>query len=179
MLLKGHYYETITLKLQYCVPDTRLVNMETRSSSCKKLISERRIAWWLVALLGMFTFRVISQFIASYIDIGLLPGFNDWHSAVLPYPVLLASQIIILLSGLLIIKLIFQNKIKPNPKLGSKLLVLAWVYWFVMLVRLILGLTILNEVHWFSQSLPALFHLLLANILMLVGTYHRHDRQGS
>jgi len=43
-----------------------------------------------------------------------------------------------------------------------------------------LGLTILSGVHWFAQALPALFHLLLANFVMLTGDYMRSlNREGA
>ena len=44
----------------------------------------------LCLLLGMFAFRVISQFLQLIGEYSWLPEFDSWHSGVLPYPALLA-----------------------------------------------------------------------------------------
>jgi hypothetical protein len=58
-------------------------------------LSTRTCAWALWLLTGMFAFRVAAQPAALTFD-GLLPSFDSWDGGVLPYPVVLASQLVIL-----------------------------------------------------------------------------------
>ena len=44
-------------------------------------------------LLGLFVFRVIAQLLVLNLNLPLLPPFDAWHSALLPYPTLVAAQI--------------------------------------------------------------------------------------
>lgn len=44
-----------------------------------------------------------------------------------------------------------------------------------MLMRLLLGATILSESRWFTSPVPAIFHLGLAGYLLAYGLFHvRH-----
>ena len=45
---------------------------------------------WLLLLL--FAFRVVAQPLALVVDSALLPPFESWHSAALPYGLLLADR---------------------------------------------------------------------------------------
>ena len=83
-------------------------------------------------------------------------------------------QLAVLAGGVLLVWRFFTNPGQRRPLLGRVINNLAWVYWGAMFLRLLLGLTLLQDVHWFARSLPALFHLVLANMLMLLGDYHRH-----
>jgi hypothetical protein len=47
-----------------------------------------------------------------------------------------------------------------------------------MLLRLILGLTLLSSVSWFATPIPAFFHLVLASIVLVIGHYHYRIGQG-
>ena len=47
------------------------------------------------------------------------------------------------------------------------------VYFALMAARLILGLTILSSSVWFATWIPAVFHLVLASEVLLVGGYAR------
>ena len=46
-----------------------------------------------------------------------------------------------------------------------------------MLIRLLLGLTIMRDSRWFTSYLPTAFHLVLASWLLVYG--HFHLRYGS
>jgi hypothetical protein len=52
------------------------------------------------------------------------------------------------------------------------MLVLGGLYFATMLVRLVLGLTVLSTSRWFSSVLPTMFHLVLASYLLLYGHFH-------
>ena len=61
--------------------------------------------------------------------------------------------------------------------IGSRLVVpvtaAGAVYFAVMAVRLVLGLTVLSDFGWFSTWIPTVFHLVLASMLILIGAYQR------
>lgn len=137
---------------------------------------QQRYLIWLIVLLGLFALRVIAQPLALQWPEPLLPSFDDWHSAALPYPLLLLAQCAILVTGLIVIWRFRHRQLNPRPMLGGVVYRLGWIYWSVMVARLLFGVTVFRDVHWFTQVLPALFHLLLANFLMLVGDYLRSAR---
>jgi len=137
---------------------------------------QRQLGAWLILLLGLFAVRVIIQLQLAINPVTNFSEFDEWHSATMSYPILLGSQVLILVSGWVYVWRLFTSRVAQRPQLGIVLYTLGWLYWSVMLVRLILGLTLYRDVHWFAQEIPALFHLLLANMLMLVGNFHRQPR---
>ena len=59
--------------------------------------------------------------------------------------------------------------------LGKKdrlLLVLGWVYFVAMGIRLLSGLTVAPNHFWFGAIVPTLFHLVLACFLLVSGSFH-------
>jgi hypothetical protein len=82
---------------------------------------------------------------------------------------LLSFQILIVLVVAIVIARISVGKLKPNIRRGRLLLALGGIYFFVMLLRLVFGLTIFSSVPWFAKPIPAFFHLVLASIVLLIG----------
>src|SRR5262245_46545479 len=52
----------------------------------------------LSVLLGLFAIRVIAQPMSLVVSNALIPPFESWYSGVVPYPVLLAAQVAILVA---------------------------------------------------------------------------------
>ncbi len=48
---------------------------------------------WL--LLGLFVLRVVGQALVAFLDVEFLPPMEAWYSGLMPYEVLLPSQIVI------------------------------------------------------------------------------------
>jgi len=134
---------------------------------------QRRIALWLSVCLGLFVFRVISQVVVLVLPLAYFPAFDAWHSAVLPYPALFTSQLILI--GLLgwVVARYWRAPVAANPGRGRWLSRIGWLYWSAMGLRVVLGLSLLAHVHFFAQTLPGLFHLILASMLLLAGDYHQ------
>ena len=132
----------------------------------------RRYAAWLWLLTVLFAFRVAAQPAALVLDSILLPPFESWHGGVLPYPVLLATQLGIL--GWLVTTAwrFTAARIVPRGAIGRGALVFGGVYFTVMLVRLVLGATVFQHVRWFNSPLPSFFHLVLAAYLLIFGWFH-------
>lgn len=134
----------------------------------------RGYAPWFWMLTALFVVRVAAQPAALVVDVPLLPGFERWHSDAVPYPVLVVSQFLILFWMLRTASQFHQGHVVPRRRLGVALLVCGDVYFTSMMLRLVLGATVLSELRWFASPLPTLFHLVLATYLVLYGWYHFH-----
>ena len=141
-------------------------------------MSTRSCAWALWLLTGLFAFRVAAQPAALVFD-RLLPSFNSWDGGVLPYPVLLVTQLVIL--GWLARTAWRFNlgRATPRRSIGRAALVFGGVYFAAMFLRLLLGATVLSDVRWFASPLPAFFHLVLATYLLVYGYCHVHTVSGN
>lgn len=137
--------------------------------------SSREYARWLWLLLALFIVRVIAQPLALLTSAPFLPPFESWHSGVLPYPALVAAQLLIIAWLARTAWRFSSGDVTPSYRVGISMLTMGAVYFAIMLVRLVLGLTILSSNRWFSSILPTVFHLVLASYLLLYGHFHfRH-----
>jgi len=126
---------------------------------------------WLWALTILFAFRVAAQAVQLASPTAVLPPFEAWQGSGLDYPVLLASQLLIL--GVMVAGATSVSRgVHASSRVGVWLLALGSVYLGAMAVRLVLGLTMLAHVPWFAKPLPALFHLVLSGYLLTLGHYH-------
>lgn len=125
---------------------------------------------WL--LLGLFCFRVLAQLLQSMFSFEFLPPFAAWHSAALPYSVLLLSQVLIIVVMTHVCIKFTQGRVVATRKPGILLLVFGAIYFLAMLGRLLLGLLVLPDHDWFGQILPAVFHIVLALFVLLLGHFH-------
>lgn len=141
--------------------------MKTRSCA--------RALWFLT---GLFAFRVAAQPAALAFD-RLLPSFNSWDGGVLPYPVLLVTQLVILGWLASTAWRFSTGRVTVRPLVGRAALAFGGVYFIAMFLRLLLGATVLGDVRWFASPLPAFFHLVLATYLVLYGYCHVHTAPGN
>lgn len=122
----------------------------------------------LGALTLLFLGRVVGQLLAATGSARYLPPFEEWQSGLLPYPLLLVSQVVILLAMLWIDVGVWRGKLlnRRRPLLGRWLLVLSLLYAGAMAVRyLIAGHLNPSRRWWPPGSIPILFHLVLAGYL--------------
>ncbi|MHB1144566.1 MAG: hypothetical protein ACYCZS_06680 [Thiobacillus sp.] len=128
--------------------------------------------WGLTLLFGL---RILAQPLSRVVP--ALPGFDTWHGSVLPYPVLLLSQLAIAATMVNVNLRLARGVIMPRPRLGRLLAMLGSLYFAGMLLRLVLGQTVYAGSPWLDRPLPTLFHLVLAAWLLLLARYHvRHAR---
>jgi len=132
----------------------------------------RRYAKWLWGLFALFAFRVAAQPAALLIDHPLLPRFESWHSAALPYGVLLGSQVLILTAFGWAAWRFTLGGLVARRRVGIAALALGGLYFAAMVVRLIFGLSMLRHLRWFASPLPTVFHLALAAFVLLCGHFH-------
>ncbi len=131
----------------------------------------------LSTLLVLFCFRVSAQLIQWLHPVSWLPDFESWHSAALPYAWLLASQGLIIIVFVGVIIRIKLSRYGCNEMRVKLLLALGWVYFAFMLVRFVLSVTLLPSHPWFGATLPALFHIVLATMLLVLGYYEKNLRE--
>ena len=136
----------------------------------------QRYTPWLWLLVALFTFRVIAQFTVAMVNVPGLPAFDKWHSGTVPYAGLLAFQVVIVWIMIRQTVGCSTGRVKPNAATGRILWVLGLVYLGVMLLRWLLGLTVMTDSRWFTNQIPTFFHIVLASFVLLVSVYHR---QGS
>ncbi len=121
-------------------------------------------------LLSLFMLRVLGQLLVVAGIAPFLPPLDDWQSGLLPYPVLLASQILIL--GVLATVCVQFSRgrgyfVRRHRLLATPLWVVGWIYAIGMVVRYAL---LRRDV------IPVVFHIVLASFLLVVSAHHR--RQG-
>ena len=126
---------------------------------------------WLLGLAGLFLLRVLAQLLQAVQPISFLPPFQAWHGAVLPYPLLVISQVFIILVLATIVMRVKTDAINPSRWKYRACFTLGGIYFTFMAFRLIAGLTFLGEHPWFSKHLPAFFHVVLAIFVLLLGHY--------
>ena len=131
----------------------------------------RRYFPWMSALAGLFVLRVLAQLILAIHPLAFLPPFQAWHGAVLPYPLLVASQVAIMLVLGSVLWRVRTDAISPRPWKYRMCFTLGGIYFAFMAFRLLAGLTFLAENPWFSKSLPAFFHVVLATFVLMLGHY--------
>jgi len=113
--------------------------------------------------------------IAMGVAADILPPMEKWHSGLLPYPLLVVSQIlIIILYGKICIEFSKGEGFWVNARrgLGKGLLLFGSVYAAGMLLRYIIRMIIFSEERWFGGAIPIFFHWVLALFLLIVGYFH-------
>src|SRR3954464_15724826 len=97
-----------------------------------------RTATILWVLTCLFCLRVLGQVLVEFVGVGFLPPSEEWFSGVMPYPPLLASQVVIILL-MAKVGVDFTRRggwsYRPRRPAGSLLLALGAVYLLVMLIR--------------------------------------------
>jgi hypothetical protein len=86
--------------------------------------------------------------------------------------VLLASQVAILAALGWTASRFTTGEVTPHRALGVGALIVGALYFAAMVVRLVLGLTVLSGHHWFARPIPTLFHLVLAAYVLIFGHFH-------
>ncbi len=123
-------------------------------------------------LLSLFALRVLGQLLVVAGLAPFLPPINDWQSGLLPYPLLLASQILIL--GVLTTVCAQFSRgsgyfVRHHVWLTKPLWIVGWIYAVGMIVRYCL---LRRDV------IPVVFHIVLAAFLLVVAEHQRRARPG-
>ena len=143
------------------------------------MVSNRRYAIALGGLLLLFAFRIVAQLAQWIHPVDFLPPFDDWQSGVLPYPVLLTGQILVLAVLLRVVVGHVTGRCIARRWLGIALLAGGGVYFAVMCFRLLASVTFAAADSWLGATIPAFFHVVLACFALIHGYFNlRHASHG-
>jgi len=139
--------------------------------------AETRRYGLLLTVLGLLFFlRVLGQALVAVFDVRWLPSMAEWYSGLLAYPLLLPTQVVILL---------VQAKVSADflrghgpltvqrPRIGRALRWFSVLYFAAMALRYVLTMTWHPERRWLGTgTIPIVFHWVLAAYLYTLGRYY-------
>jgi hypothetical protein len=133
-------------------------------------------ATWLWLFTALLFLRVLGQIIVVRSSPRWLPPMDQWQSGLLPYPVLLLGQAIVL-SVMVWICVDFTRSagmfVQPYPGRARYLLWVSYVYFGGMVVRYVIWMTRRPDQRWFGGTIPIIFHSVVAAFIFTFGTYHQ------
>lgn len=121
---------------------------------------------WL--LFALFVLRVAGQAMVAFAGVQWLPPMERWHSGLLPYEVLLASQVLIIALMAWICADFTRRRgffVQPRRFFAVPWLWFGWMYLAGMLARFAIQ----------GPTIPAFFHWVLAGFVIAVGLWHRRQ----
>jgi hypothetical protein len=131
------------------------------------------VLWFLLCL---FCLRVVGQALVAAFEVPFLPSMKQWYSGVIPYPVLLPVQVLIILLLAKVATDFTRRRgffVEPRRAMGRFFQWFSYLYWGGMAVRYVVSMTLHPERRWFGAAIPIFFHCVLATFLFVVGCYHR------
>jgi hypothetical protein len=123
-----------------------------------------------------FLLRVFGQALVACFQVSFLPPMEDWYSGVLPYPLLLPTQLVILTAQAWITRDLWRGAgffAFRRPRVGRGLCWISYVYFAVMLLRYVLTMWWFPERRWLHGTIPIFFHWVLAGYLFALGKYYQ------
>lgn len=136
----------------------------------EKPFSGFAVALWILTFL--FCLRVLGQLIQQISPLPWLPNLEEWQGSALPYWLLLTIQLAIIAVMVLSVRRYTSGNLVRRPAQGKWLLSLGTIYFVVMAGRLVIGWTLPSAGPWFHKPIPAIFHLVLASFILLLGAHH-------
>jgi hypothetical protein len=130
-------------------------------------------ALWLftVLLIG----RVLGQVVVVLRAPRWLPPMEQWQSGLLPYPVLLAGQSVVL-TLMIWISIDFSRRtgfwVAPHPRLGLVVVWWSYLYAGAMVVRYVVRMARRPDQRWLGGTIPIIFHTVVAAFQWAFGMYH-------
>jgi hypothetical protein len=134
-------------------------------------------ALWLftVLLIG----RVLGQLLVVMRAPRWLPPMAQWQSGLVPYPVLLAVQAVVV-SLMLWISIDVSRRagywFEPHPRLGLVVLWWSYLYAGAMAMRYIVRMRRRPAQRWLGGSIPIVFHTVVAAFQWTFAIYHLTPR---
>lgn len=126
----------------------------------------------LALLQALFLGRVLGQVLVVLIAPAWLPAAEYWYSGLLPYPLLLPAQILLLMLMTLVTYDAFREQGPFHPRREAarrRLRVVACAYMAVMAARYVATMIWMPELRWFGHAIPIAFHFVLATYLLVLG----------
>ena len=134
---------------------------------------------WLFTIL--LVLRVAGQLVVVLRAPRWLPPMEQWQSGLLPYPVLLFGQIIVLTLMIWISRDVTNGTglfVDPRrPDMGRSIVWFSCVYFGGMVLRYIIWMWRRPDQRWFGGTIPIIFHSFVAAFLYTFGRYHANPLQ--
>jgi hypothetical protein len=129
---------------------------------------------WLFTVL--LVLRVVGQLVVVLQAPRWLPPMEQWQSGLLPYPLLLLGQIVVL-TLMVWISIDFWREAGPfieprRPGVGRAIVWFSYVYFGGMVLRYIIRMRRRPDQRWFGGTIPIIFHSFVAAFLFTFGRYH-------
>jgi uncharacterized protein len=128
---------------------------------------------WIFTLL--LVSRVAGQLIVATYGPRWLPPMEQWQSGLLPYPVLVCGQVVVL-ALMIWISADFSRGagfwVDPHPGLGAAARWWSYLYFGAMIVRYVVRMARRPDQRWFGGTIPIVFHSVVAAFQWTFGTYH-------
>ena len=135
----------------------------------------------MTILATLFFGRVLGQLIVSRRQVRFLPPMEQWQSGLLPYPILLLAQAVILAFQAATIAQARRGQgalVAPRPKAGRALHVFSIGYFGGMVARYVVSMARHPERRWLGKTIPIWFHCVLATFLFVYARLLRRSRGG-
>jgi hypothetical protein len=129
----------------------------------------------LAVLTLLFLLRVLGQALVARFDVTWLPAMEHWHSGLIPYPILLTIQLLMLIVMVKITRDIWRGLgffALVRRSWSRRLICISAIYAGVMALRYALTMAFYPEMRWFGGTIPIVFHFVLAGFVYVVGRFH-------
>lgn len=139
-------------------------------------LTPREAGTYLALFLSLFVLRVVGQIVVVLRARSWLPPMTEENWNLVPYRILLPSQLAILVLMFFILHgvcLEFGPFGTRRPALGTFLILASAIYAHVMAARYVVRMIRKPDARWFGGAIPIVFHMVLAAFLLTWGLYHR------
>jgi len=139
------------------------------SQAIRRSCTAAALLWTCVVA---FAARVFGQLESLLVQPAWLPDMEAWYSGLMPYPLLLPAQIVVLMA---MAAVAWNRRVRTgcfaraNPRGAGALRIFAGLYFVVMAVRL--GVNIIDNGvdFWRAGAIPVAFHWVLALFILVSG----------
>jgi hypothetical protein len=126
----------------------------------------------LAGLTLLFSLRVIGQALQLWAPQSYLPSFDRFQGSNLPYPVLLATQLVILALMVNTAYGVASGRATLGPGAARVLWWAGTVYFGGSIARIVVGAAYTQAPPWFTAWIPAFFHVVLAAFVLTLAAAH-------
>lgn len=126
----------------------------------------------LLLFTALFAARVAGQAMQHWMPQSYLPGFAEFQGSNLPYGVLLASQLVILVLMTHYALRVRRGALAASRRAGVILGWLGGAYMTGAIARIAVGLAVPAAPPWFTAWIPAVLHVVLAAYVVTLAHYH-------
>jgi len=132
----------------------------------------------LALLTLLFFFRVLGQALVVFFSLSWLPSTEHWASGLVPYPILLTVQGVMLIGMTKIVSDVWRGKrffTQTRLRLARFLVAFSAIYASSMLLRYVITMILRPEMRWYGGTIPIFFHFVLAAFLYTWGNFHARE----